>query len=128
MLWDVRSQRVLQTLSPNRPAPAIHATFSPDSTRVISGDFVGVIHIWDAASGREIIKVTPHTSDVQALRVSPDGKRLATLGDDGLLQTLTLDIDLLLDTARKRLQRTRFQFPPEECERYFQSTTCPPLP
>ena len=56
---------------------------------------------------------------------SPDGKRLATASEDGTVQVYAIDIQLLLKLARSRVTRN---FTPEECQRYFQSNTCPPLP
>jgi hypothetical protein len=38
--------------------------------------------------------------------------------------TLTMDIRELLNLARSRVIR---DFMPDECKRYFQSETCPPL-
>jgi WD40 repeat protein len=62
---------------------------------------------------------------VYGLAFSPDGKHLATSGEDGIVQVYTLDIGELLDLARTRVTRT---LTPDECQRYFQSPACPPLP
>jgi WD40 repeat protein len=59
---------------------------------------------------------------VYGLAFSPDGKHLATSGEDGIVQVYTLDIGELLDLARTRA------LTPDECQRYFQSQACPPLP
>ena len=56
---------------------------------------------------------------------SPDGKRLATANADGTVQVYALDLRELLNLARSRVTRT---FTADECQRYFQSGTCPPLP
>jgi hypothetical protein len=56
---------------------------------------------------------------------SPDGKRLATASGDSAVQVYAFDLSELLNLARGRVTRS---FTVEECQRYFQSQTCPPLP
>jgi hypothetical protein len=46
-----------------------------------------------------------------------------TASRDGTVQVYALDIPELLNLARSRVTRT---FTAEECQRYFQSPTCPP--
>jgi WD40 repeat protein len=58
---------------------------------------------------------------------SPDGKWLATGGDDGTVQIYAIDTHTLLELARSRVDRDR-RLTPEECGVYFQSQICPPLP
>ena len=55
--------------------------FSPDGTRLATGGFSGGARVWDAASGKQLLKVR-HGS-AQAVAFSPDGTRLATGGRDG---------------------------------------------
>jgi WD40 repeat protein len=62
---------------------------------------------------------------VLAVAFSQDGKRLATASRDGTVQVYALDPRELLNLARSRVTR---DFTSEECQRYFQSATCPPLP
>jgi WD40 repeat protein len=50
--------------------------------------------LWDAASGRETATLRGHTHDVWAVRWSPDGRRLASSGDGGVVK--------LWDTATGR--------------------------
>ena len=66
-----------------------------------------------------------HSDSVNGLAFSPDGKRLAAASGDGTVQVYASDIRELLNLARRRVTRS---FTAEECQRYFQSRTCPPLP
>ena len=81
--------------------------------------------LWDAKSGKELLTLRGHSGYVSGVAFSPDGKRLAATSQDGAVQVYALDLRELLNLARSRVTRT---LTAEECQRYFQSTTCPPLP
>jgi hypothetical protein len=49
----------------------------------------------------------------------------ASASEDTTLQVCPIDVYESLNLARSRVTRN---FTPEECQRYFQSNTCPPLP
>jgi WD40 repeat protein len=91
--------------------------FSPDGRTVVTGGrdksaihglvrhVVGVEHaghpgdmirLWRGHDGALLARLSGHREDVYAVRFSPDGKRLATAGDDGkvVLWRLHLDQDL----------------------------------
>jgi Tol biopolymer transport system component len=57
---------------------------------------------------------------------SPDGKRLATASKDESLQIYVLYTAGLMHLSRKRITRKRITR--SECQEYFQTATCPPLP
>ena len=52
--------------------------WSADGNRIASGDLNGTIQIWDAATGREILKFSADDGSVYSVAWSPNGKRLAT--------------------------------------------------
>ncbi|MCH7987876.1 MAG: DUF4034 domain-containing protein [Planctomycetes bacterium] len=52
-------------------------TFLPGDKRVATGDYAGRIKVWDIASKKLIASTKPHTTYVNELSVSPDGKSLA---------------------------------------------------
>jgi WD40 repeat protein len=62
-------------------------SFSPDGTRIASGDGEGLyeigrhpgeIKLWDASTGEERHTLKGHTWGVTSVRFSPDGKRIAS--------------------------------------------------
>ena len=78
--------------------------FMPGACLVASGGSDFWIRIWDARSGRELIRLAGHLGDIQALSFSPDGSCLATASSDGMV--------LLWDTAtlRREERETSWQF------------------
>jgi WD40 repeat protein len=50
-----------------------------DGKRLASAGFDGTVRVWDAETGRELLKLTGHTGPVFGLDFSPDGKRLASV-------------------------------------------------
>lgn len=102
--------------------------FSPDGKRLASVSWDQTAKVWDVSSGRELVTLRGHTGRLHGVTFSPDGKRLATAGGDGIVQIYALDVQELLRLARSRVTRHPPTLTPEECKRYFQSNTCPPLP
>ena len=71
--------------------------------------------VWDANTGQELMTLTGHDDWVNSAVYSPDGKRIATAGSDGIVQIYTTDIEELLQIAESRVTR---QLTAEEKERY----------
>jgi WD40 repeat protein len=62
------------------------AVFSPDGAHVVTGGRV-VGHIWDVASGSVVATIAPPTGGLlQLAAFSPDGHRLATTSNDGVVR------------------------------------------
>jgi predicted NACHT family NTPase len=52
--------------------------FSPDGQLLATGDSDGVVSLWEASSGREILTCKGHTNVVESVAFSPDGEILAS--------------------------------------------------
>ncbi len=53
---------------------------SPDGKSVASGNADGVIQRWDTATGKELRRITAHRLGTYGLAFAPDGKTLASVG------------------------------------------------
>ncbi|MGJ3230805.1 MAG: toll/interleukin-1 receptor domain-containing protein [Oceanicaulis sp.] len=75
--------------------PVTAAALSPDGTRAITASDTGLIRIWNAQTGGDIVQFRSPSSGVTAARFSPDGRTVALLhrifssaGDRAPLATL----------------------------------------
>src|SRR6202042_1361527 len=124
-VWDAGSGKELLTLRGHSDY-VYGVAFSPGGQHLATASGDKTAKVWDAESGKELLTLR-HSGPVDGVAFSPDGKRLATAseGEDRSVRVYALDLGELLNLARSRVTRT---FPPEECQGYFQSETCPPLP
>jgi WD40 repeat protein len=60
----------------------LSVAFSTDGKYLATASLDKTVRIWDAASGKELHRLTGHTDRVLALAFSPDGKYLASAGHD----------------------------------------------
>src|SRR3989442_4669830 len=80
-VWDVQSGERLHALS--EPGAVVYAlAWSPTGVVLLSGGSDGMLRWWDLQQ-RECVRVRKaHQGAVQSLKSSPDGRRLASCGDD----------------------------------------------
>ena len=60
--------------------------FSPDGTRMASGDANGTLLFWDANTGQKLQELYGHFDYIQFLQFSPDGKTLVSRSADGTIR------------------------------------------
>ena len=60
-----------------------YASFSPDSSRIVTASRDNTARIWDAASGRQLLTLTGHSAPLTAAEFSSDGRRIVTAAIDG---------------------------------------------
>ncbi|MEG4859176.1 NACHT domain-containing protein [Microcoleus sp. K1-B6] len=60
--------------------------FSPDGKLLATGDSDGVVRLWEASTGREILTCKGHTNVVESVAFSPDGEILASASYDKIIK------------------------------------------
>ena len=87
MLWDVAGQKLLHRF----PGAGPKVAFAPDSRSLFTvGDLI--LH-WDVATGKLLdtdLRSHCHVGEVWSATFAPDGKALATNGDDATTRSGTL--------------------------------------
>ena len=68
------------------PMPYIKYVSSGQSRRPTERIRSGAVRLWQADSGKECAVLTGHEGSIHALSFHPDGKLLASAGDDGLIR------------------------------------------
>ncbi|MBW4595515.1 MAG: caspase family protein [Brasilonema angustatum HA4187-MV1] len=72
--------------------------FCPESKLLATGDSDGVVRLWEAASGRELLTCKGHTGRVYSVAFSPSGEILATGSDDQTIKLWNINSGACLNT------------------------------
>jgi len=117
--WDVRTAALLHTVIGNQGS-IIDLSFSPDGTELATSSTDGTIRLRDGRTGAPILTLA--TDATGQLAFSPDGTRLAYAATGGRARVLALDIDGLIQVARRAVGRSLTE---EECRTYLHLDACP---
>ena len=83
----------------------VHALWSSDDSKVISGSSDKTLGVWDAWSGKRLLKLAEHESYVNAVSIGQqDQHRIASVGDDSVCYTWD-------DRSKKSVQFIQSRFP-----------------
>ena len=83
-IFDVQSGRRVRKLTApgNQQGMVGSVAFSPDGTKLLSGESGGEVALWDLEGNRLLFRAKVHQGPVSDVKFSPDGNMIASAGGD----------------------------------------------
>ena len=81
-VWDTVGGRTVTNIK-MEGASSTYSEFFPDGNRIISGQSDCKVVVWDALLGEQQVVMEGHTRVVNQVKVSSDGRIVASVSDDG---------------------------------------------
>ena len=95
--------------------------YSPDGTHIATGNVDGMVKLWGAATGRELLTLTRQTAEVKDVAFSPDARRLEAVTVDGIACVYLVRLQDVMALAQARVTRA---LTTEECQEYLHIEHC----
>ena len=110
-IWDVESGERLTVLA-GPPGGVNDLVFSPDGSRIAIAGVDGLVRLFDADTGASQLSLRGSGCAVEGVTFSPDGTKLASTSSCDGVRIWALDLDDLLEIARREAGRA---ITDEEC-------------
>ena len=93
-IWDVSTGNNILRIEGGHSDARLHATFSPDGTKIVSAGYDNRLILWDAVTGAELRRFDGHTGPVNYVSFSPDGRRVISASTDATVRLWDLESGL----------------------------------
>jgi WD40 repeat protein/class 3 adenylate cyclase/type II secretory pathway predicted ATPase ExeA len=120
-VWDVESGARVAVLA-GPPGGVKDLAFSPAGSRIAIAGVDGLVRLFDAETGIQQLSLRGSGCEIEGVSFSPDGTKLASTSWCDGVRIWALDIDDLLEIARREARRSLTD---EECFQYLHVEACP---
>ncbi|MHB1422168.1 MAG: WD40 repeat domain-containing protein [Gemmataceae bacterium] len=79
-VWDVNGQAKSRKRFDKGESNSRCLAFSPDSKMLATAGAGKIVYLWDAATGKELGRLTGHKKEVDSVAFCPDGRKLVSTG------------------------------------------------
>ena len=118
-IYDMTTGERLRTLRGG--GTTISVAYSRDGSRVALGVADGTVRVFSAATGRLELTLRGHERPVRSVSFSPDGTKLSSSDEAGMIRVWALDVEDLVAIAHRRVTRT---LDDDECRQYLRRDDC----
>ena len=108
-IWDARTGELLETWT--GPSGLHRIAFHPDGNKLALATTDGMILLWNANTGAELLRRQMHRGRIGALAFSPDGTVVASAGADGSIKvwdSTTANISADIPAHAEEIQTVAF--------------------
>jgi uncharacterized protein len=103
-LWDVKDGRPVRKAGAGEPLAAGAVTaFSVDGVQTASVAGIA-IKVWENRTGRPLATLLGHTGEIRSLVFSPNGRTIASAGDDGAIRLWTMPLPPLSPEDLRKIE------------------------
>jgi WD40 repeat protein len=120
-IWDVESGERLAVMA-GPPGGVKDLVYSPDGSSIATASVDGLVRLFDAETGAQELTLRGSGCAEEGVAFSPDGTKLASTSWCDGVRIWALDIDDLLEIARREAGRS---LTAEECRQYLHKDECP---
>src|SRR5262249_36549364 len=92
-LLDAGTGETVRTLTGHTDRLVFSVAYSPDGTRLASAGGDGTVRIWDSTTGKPLLNLRAHGSEVYSVAWNADGTRLASQSWDGTVKVWDMSGD-----------------------------------
>jgi WD40 repeat protein len=104
------------------PEASRTSSSAPDGSRIAIASVDSLVRLFDAETGAQQLSLRESGCAVEGVAFSPDGTKLASSSWCDGVRIWALDIDDLLEIARREAERS---LTVEECRQYLHVDRCP---